>query len=795
MGNEAKTENIVRELLRKKGYYNNPDIIVEEKKSDNPQIDKLLKTASKKGMGKGYPEFLIHSNRVTDFLIVIECKADITKHVSKTMDCYPDYAVDGVRLYSSCLSKGYDVIGIAVSGESKNKLLIDTFLQVKNEDEPRDLVIHQFYDLDSYVGLVNKDPKKEKIDFKTLMGFSKELNKMLRDSFEFEENQRALTVSGILLALEDDGFCSSYEKKQKPLEIADLLVTTIKERLERENIGDFRKDSIVNTYNFFKTNTNIVTEKNKDGSLNTSFRELINSIENNVKPFLKNHKHYDVIGEFYHEFLRYANGDGGLGVVLTPRHVTELFTELAEVNKDSVILDNCCGTGGFLISAMKRMEDDAKGNKTKIKHIHNKQLIGIESNAKMFCLACSNMMLRGDGKANVHQKDCFVIDDTEIKPLKPTVGFLNPPYAKKKKPLNELAFIENCLDFLRPNSTCVAIIPQSCVMNTKKLYIGYKKRLMQKHTLKAVMSMPNTLFEDSDTNAITCILIFEAGKPHNSRKKTWLGYWKNDGFIKIRPYGRIDYYSRYQSEIKNRWLDTYLNKKEIEGYSLLKSLEDKDEWLAEPYLTTIFENLTDSDFEKTLREYSTFLFINQAKPEVSQSSYHNIKYSLNFDNWKPVALKQIFKVSGTKTTDKKILDKEHNRGVYPYVTTQATNNGARGFYDYYTEGGNVLTIDSATIGYCSYQPFDFSASDHVEKLTPLDFELNVFLAMFLTTVINMEQYRYSYGRKFNQPRIRETIIKLPHKNNNDIDWEFMENFIKGLNYSKDIELSNSSTEG
>lgn len=135
-----------------------------------------------------------------------------------------------------------------------------------------------------------------------------------------------------------------------------------------------------------------------------------------------------------------------------------------------------------------------------------------------------------------------------------------------------------------------------------------------------------------------------------------------------------------------------------------------------------------------------------------------------------------------------MLDNEYKRGVYPFVTTQATNNGARGFYDYYTEAGNVLTIDSATIGYCSYQPINFSASDHVEKLTPLNFKLNVFRAMFLTTVINMEQYRYSFGRKFNQPRIRETIIKLPHKSNNDIDWEFMENYIKGLNYSKDIEI-------
>ena len=79
MGNEAKTENLVRDILRERGYYNNKDIVVEEKKSDNPKIDKLLKNASKskKGSGAGYPEFIISSKIHSEFIIVIECKADI----------------------------------------------------------------------------------------------------------------------------------------------------------------------------------------------------------------------------------------------------------------------------------------------------------------------------------------------------------------------------------------------------------------------------------------------------------------------------------------------------------------------------------------------------------------------------------------------------------------------------------------------------------------------------------------------------------------------------------------------
>ena len=90
------------------------------------------------------------------------------------------------------------------------------------------------------------------------------------------------------------------------------------------------------------------------------------------------------------------------------------------------------------------------------------------------------------------------------------------------------------------------------------------------------------------------------------------------------------------------------------------------------------------------------------------------------------------------------------------------------------------------MGFCSYQPLNFTASDHVEKLVP-KFDLNVYRALFLTTIINMEQYRYSYGRKFNQDRIRETTIKLPFKDG-DVDWDWIEDYMKGLSYSKHLAI-------
>lgn len=159
------------------------------------------------------------------------------------------------------------------------------------------------------------------------------------------------------------------------------------------------------------------------------------------------------------------------------------------------------------------------------------------------------------------------------------------------------------------------------------------------------------------------------------------------------------------------------------------------------------------------------------------------KINLETNNWRYFDLVDLFKITGSKTTPIIELE-EYGKGKHPFVTTQATNNGIDGFYDYFTEEGNILTVDSAVLGYCAYQPLSFSASDHVEKLIP-KFELNKYRAMFLTTLLNKEQYRYNYGRKCSQDRMKQRSIKLPSKNNKP-DWQFMEDYIKSLSYSSNL---------
>lgn len=146
--------------------------------------------------------------------------------------------------------------------------------------------------------------------------------------------------------------------------------------------------------------------------------------------------------------------------------------------------------------------------------------------------------------------------------------------------------------------------------------------------------------------------------------------------------------------------------------------------------------------------------------------------------WHKFTLDSLFEIRGSKTTPKRKLE-EYGQGSYPYVTTQASNNGVAGFYNYYTEDGNCLTIDSAVLGTCFYQDRPFSASDHVEVLRP-KFLLTRNVALFLVTLINQEHFRYCYGRKFNQKKIRNTSIKLPVLETGEIDFGWIETFMSGL---------------
>jgi type I restriction-modification system DNA methylase subunit len=215
------------------------------------------------------------------------------------------------------------------------------------------------------------------------------------------------------------------------------------------------------------------------------------------------------------------------------------------------------------------------------------------------------MIVRRDGKSNIHYGSCF--DKKILNKLKKQnidIGLINPPYSQKDH--NELEFIEKLLSILINRGVAVAVVPLNCALGTT--CTTERERLFKKHTLEAVFSMPLEIFSPS-ASAPPCVMVWTAHVPHPVGKQTFFGYYRDDGFVKRKKLGRVDAYSKWE-EIENEWLKLYRERDVKAGLSVKHCVTHIDEWVAEAYMETDYSNLNQVDFEKKIKEYVVFKFLN-----------------------------------------------------------------------------------------------------------------------------------------------------------------------------------------
>lgn len=126
-------------------------------------------------------------------------------------------------------------------------------------------------------------------------------------------------------------------------------------------------------------------------------------------------------------------------------------------------------------------------------------------------------------------------------------------------------------------------------------------------------------------------------------------------------------------------------------------------------------------------------------------------------------------------------------GYIPLITRTESNNGCDCYVlmddvEKYEEGNAIIIGDTtATI---FYQKYNFATGDHIVVCrAPW---VNEHTALFLKTVIEKDRYRYSYGRAFKMDLIKETFVRLPIKENGEVNFEYMESYIKSLPYGDRI---------
>jgi hypothetical protein len=781
------------------------------------EIEKVLSTASKSQTSKpGYPD-RIYINKSEKLLILVEEKQAIKDHDN------PDKAkgaISGIKWYmeqflNSNLSdnlKNYfanwKILGIAVSGDLLKEYYHKFSLFFLDYKLQRIILLPQitnFVTEKEFLAIFNNLDEEKAVT--QVSQSSKKINNLLRS---VDSQKRPILLSALMISLhksKDNNFPTNY-KNMSAEEISSNLLGATKKVLENEDLPE-EKIKVIDTELGFLQNDLVLRKEN---ILKKILVELSASIIPLFESDFSTNSNYDIIGKFYEEFLKYAGiSNVKKGIILTPRHITTLFTKLIPLKNNDKIVDIACGTGAFLIAGMNALIDkidksDRSDKNSAKSNIKKNQLLGFEINTTMFICSISNMLFRGDGKSSIYNLDSINSEEAKkkLKSFGATIGFINPPYSGKENTTDptpkEITFLTTMLD--NCSRYGVIIAPLSTYFKETEI----RKSILEKHTLKCVINMPADLFQpNASTN--TAIAVFETNRKFEENKDEVVFYdLQDDGFQLSKHKGRTDVYNKWEN-IEKKLLDAVVYKKtNPDNIKLVKTkIKKGDEWTIHAHSKTDYSTLSEDDFVQSVFDYAIFqakrdlgiLKTNLTEIEVFETigNYFSGNKGISIltknnkgenklytSNWKEFSTADLFDVDGTKTTPLFELETTYGEGDYPYITTRATNNSVAGFYDYKTEKGNVLIIDSAVLGFASYQENDFSASDHVELLKPR-FNMNKYIALFIKTIFMKGAYKYAYGRKFNQERIKNTKLLLPVDKNNNPDWQYMENYIKSLPYA------------
>ena len=599
--NESNFDMYIHDLLKDAG------INAEYQYTSIIPLQEALRTASKSQTGEaGKPDFIAV---VRDYVLVIEDKADRDKlclrdsdgSISQTVEATRDYAVNGAVWYAKkILAHGTytKVFAFGNAGDAKHHTLQPVFVgtdRVKELAEIEGFVNFSAGEIEKYYKhSVLEETSAEELQLTELITKSRTLHEHLRNYGNLGDTEKPLVVSAILLALREQRYGFSLDQLNGDTTDTDgakiyrQLVNSLKRAEVRPEV---KRDKILNQFsiitdrpilNMIRDDIKMTPLKYFAEYLN---KEIYSAIELNASS-------EDYLGRFYGEFVRYSGGDGQtLGVVLTPRHITELFCDLVDLKPDDVIFDPCCGTGGFLIAGMHRMLQ-AAASESQRKHIKEKQIFGTEIRNDMFAIATTNMILRGDGQSNLTCEDFLAKKPSDLQLQGITVGFMNPPYSQAKnkatKNLSELNFIYHLLESVLKGGRVAVIVPVSTMIGKTKEDKQRKADILKHHTLEGVISLNKQTFYGIGT--VPCIAVFTAGEPHPV--KMHVGPVENEAKSKDRRQYLLDCWRGERTDYPSKFM-------------VETEIDAGDEWLHSFYYYND-EIPSEAEFAESVGDYLTF---------------------------------------------------------------------------------------------------------------------------------------------------------------------------------------------
>jgi type I restriction-modification system DNA methylase subunit len=725
---EVRAEHLLTELLTSQGWnVEHPpkgELLRQGEYKDHPHLLDIFKGKSKSsGGGDGMPEALLVDENLQP-LAVVEVKGsekDLPKAIDEVTNNYGTW----------CVEAGYTPLAIALAGTTETSFGLRVFKWSKNK------WLTVTYDGNPINWIPNRPDLEHLRTPNTLAELrpsvppvavlatrADEINRLLREA-NITDAQRPAIVGSIMLAL--------WKSKGQIRRDPEYILGDINEASQKA-FWTAEKASIADSLH--------VPVANKD--LAKSAVRIVSILERLGVTVLS--AETDYLGQLYETFFTYVGGNT-IGQIFTPRHMTAFMAELADVQRDDDVLDPACGTGGFLIAAMNRVQQRGKLSRAQMIEIVKKHLVGFEVEPITAALCIANMVLRGDGSTRVHWGSCFTSKKFEAG--KANIVLMNPPFPHESTDKPPEEFIARALEGLKTRGLFVAIVPQSLLVKRPKQQ--WRDNILRQHTLNGVITLPDELFQPFAA-ATTAILILEKGIPHSSDRRVFFARVENDGF-RLKKGVRIP---REGAELPII-LDAYRNKKAIPGISGLSVLDRDRSFAPGAYIPArpLSEAEVTAGVLALIRNRTAFTTLHAAEIvnlRREASSYRAIKKS-------PIPSAPTSKTIGGYFDifygQKSLHNKEKLLpGTSLVISSSGVDNGCYGFFDLEAliEPPFVTVPSTGSIAVAHVQELPCGVTDDCLIMLPKK-DVPHELLYIAAAVIRSEAWRFSYGRKATPDRI------------------------------------------
>ena len=252
----------------------------------------------------------------------------------------------------------------------------------------------------------------------------------------------------------------------------------------------------------------------KDGVLIRQTVNVLNEID--LTDFQTRH----TFNEIYETILKDLQSAGKSGEFYTPRAVTDFVVKMIDPQIGQTVADFACGTGGFLVSALNYMKEQA--NDTELNEILNKSFYGVEKKSLPYLLCTTNMLLHDVNEPNIIRGNSLEknVRDYEEKD-KFDIILMNPPYGGTEKKSvqqnfptelrdSETAdlFMVEILYRLKQNGRVGIILPDNFLFGNENSQKALKEKLLNECNLHTIVKLPAGVFAPY-TSITTNILFFD----------------------------------------------------------------------------------------------------------------------------------------------------------------------------------------------------------------------------------------------------------------------------------------------